>query len=113
MFDLELERMLLQGRLDLSIANPNWIQSRSHKTFHQVVDCDVSVCANHDRVYHGKVYLRKRVRGLGQQTTTKFTLRSLTVSIIVFVFPVPGGCDKVNSIGLESQKRVLENPPLG
>lgn len=94
--DLGLERMFLQGRLGLSITNPNRIQSRSHKTFDQVVDRNVGICAYQNRMYHSEVFLRKCIRGKGQQTIIKFTLRSFMASMIVFVFPVPGGCGKVN-----------------
>jgi len=40
-----------------------------------------------------------------------FTLRSLMVSIMVFVFPVPGGCGKV-SLLFKFPKDVVENVPL-
>ena len=38
----------------------------------------------------------------------EFTLRSLMVSIMVFVFPVPGGCGKVSPL-FKSPKNVVEN----
>ena len=48
-----------------------------------------------------------------QETTTKHTLRSLTASMMVFVFPVPGGYEKVDLVRLKAPKYVLENLPPG
>ena len=96
--NLELERMLLQVGLDLPIANPNQIQPCSDKTFDQVVDRNVGICAYQNRMYNSEVFLREGIRGQAQQTRIVFTLRSLMVSMIVLVFPVPGGCGKVNHI---------------